>query len=97
MASIRSIAQLAGVSAMTVSRVLRGVPTVAPAIRDRVLQVADIVHYYPNRLAQGLITGSNATIACILPYIRSAFFTQIMQGVLEAAMRSSYHVLTYQT
>ena len=60
MVSIRKLAQLAGVSHMTVWSALHDKPGVSPEVRARILALAEEYHYHPNRLVEGLIYRENA-------------------------------------
>ncbi|MCA9983574.1 MAG: substrate-binding domain-containing protein [Anaerolineales bacterium] len=64
--TIREIAQQAGVSTQTVSRVINQRPDVAQDTRQRVQAVIDATGYFPNRLAQGLTRGRTRTIGVII-------------------------------
>lgn len=54
--TVKEIAALAGVSAMTVSRVLRGAPRNSPATRQRVLKIAREIGYRPNPMVSALMS-----------------------------------------
>lgn len=56
MANINDVAQAAGVSLATVSRVISGQASVRPETRDRVLQAIRELNYQPNALARQLRT-----------------------------------------
>jgi LacI family transcriptional regulator len=91
--TIQDVAARAGVSAMTVSRVINHQPRVAAATRARVLQAIDELGYVPNALARGLLQGRTRTIALIVSDISNPFFTQIARGVEDVAHRSGYAVI----
>ncbi|WP_139118318.1 LacI family DNA-binding transcriptional regulator, partial [Escherichia coli] len=52
MASLKDVARLAGVSMMTVSRVMHNAESVRPATRDRVLQAIQTLNYVPDLSAR---------------------------------------------
>src|SRR5213082_221159 len=54
MIRLKDIAQRAGVSIMTVSKVLRDAPDISPNTKARVRQLAEQMGYMPDSLAQGL-------------------------------------------
>lgn len=54
-ATIVDVAREAKVSIKTVSRVLNDEPTVRPTTRERVTAAAELLHYHPNIIAQGLV------------------------------------------
>lgn len=60
------IAHLAGVSQPTVSRALRGSPTVSPATRQRIEAIAKQLNYTVDRAASGLRSGHTRTLALLL-------------------------------
>ena len=92
-ATIRDVARLAGVSAMTVSRVLNASPHVADATRRRVEAAVAELGYVPNGLARGLTRRRSKTVAVVVPDIANPFFTLIVRGAEEVAWRAGYHVL----
>ena len=60
------IAHLAGVSQPTVSRALRGSPTVSPATRQRIEAIAKRLNYAVDRAASNLRSGRTRTLAALL-------------------------------
>lgn len=91
-ATIQDVAARAGVSAMTVSRVINGHIWVAEATRKRVEQVIDELGYVPNGLARGLLNGQTRTIALLVSDISNPFFTSIARGVEDLAQSKGYTV-----
>jgi LacI family transcriptional regulator len=91
--TIQDVAARAGVSAMTVSRVLNSSARVAPQTRQRVEQAIHELGYVPNALASGLLNGRTQTIALIVTDISNPFFTIIMRGVEDLAQRNGYTVI----
>lgn len=71
MISIREVAQLAGVSASTVSRVMNGTAKVDPEKKERVLRVIEETGFVPNEVARTLFRKSAKTIGVIVPSIRN--------------------------
>src|SRR5579871_2483259 len=92
-ATIRDVARLAGVSAMTVSRVLNASPRVADETRRRVEAAVAELGYVPNGLARGLTRRRSKTLAVVVPDIANPFFTLVVRGAEEVAWRAGYHVL----
>ncbi len=66
MASLRDIAQLAGVSVRTVSRALSGHPYVSPDVRQRVLSAAEQMGYAPDLRARSLRTGRGYEVGVLI-------------------------------
>ncbi len=96
----RQIAEEAGVSRTTVSLVLNEVPDahISPDTRQRVLEVARRLNYYPDETARRLVSGTTRTIALVWhrgpdPTYRDAFLPGLLQGVTMAARHYGYHVI----
>ncbi|MGH8945427.1 MAG: LacI family DNA-binding transcriptional regulator [Acidimicrobiia bacterium] len=97
MVTIREVASEAGVSVATVSRALRGLPSVAPATRDRVLEVADRLRYVPDPYAARLASTRAHTIIVAVPLPGQWYYAQVVAGVeavaSEAGMDLQLHVV----
>ncbi len=85
MPTLVDVARRAGVSPMTVSRVVHGSPLVSAAMRARVEQAIVETGYMPNTLARSLRSKRTDTIALLLPDMTNPFFTALAQGVETAA------------
>ncbi len=90
MATIKDVAQKAGVSIGTVSNVLNHVPTVNEAIRQRVVRAAKDLHYRPNQAAKSLVSGRTQTLAFIIPDICNPFFPEMIRGATGRADALGY-------
>ncbi len=66
-ATINDVARRAGVSITTVSRILNNKPDVAPATRQRVLEVIQALNYIPHAQAQNLAAGRSRSVALLYP------------------------------
>jgi LacI family transcriptional regulator len=91
-ATIKDVADAAGVSIATVSRVLNdrgGAITTAQAVRA----AADRLGYAPNALARMLITQKSMTIGLLQPTVSDSFAGQVLDGVEDAAYELGYSVI----
>jgi LacI family transcriptional regulator len=95
--TIRDVASRAGVSPMTVSRVINDSPRVSPETRRRVEAAIAELHYVPNRLARSLIRRKTGALGLIVPDVANPFFTLIVRGVEDVAWRAGYHVILCNT
>jgi LacI family transcriptional regulator len=95
--TMRQVAEQAGVSAMTVSRVINDSPRVSDEARTRVEAAISDLGYVPNRLASGLIRRKTGAIGLIVPDVGNPFFTLVVRGVEEVAWRAGYHVILCNT
>jgi LacI family transcriptional regulator len=95
--TMREVAGKAGVSAMTVSRVINESRGVSDDARRRVESAIAELGYVPNRLASGLIRRKTGAIGLIVPDVANPFFTLVVRGAEEVAWRAGYHVILCNT
>jgi LacI family transcriptional regulator len=95
--TIHDVASHAGVSAMTVSRVINESPRVSADTRRRVQASITQLGYVPNRLARGLIQRKTGALGVIVPDVANPFFTLVVRGVEQVAWRAGYHVILCDT
>jgi LacI family transcriptional regulator len=93
MATIYDVAQQAGVSAATVSRVLNGHPSVDPQLAERVRAAVEELDYRPNALARNLRRSRTSLWAVIISDVGNPFFTSLVRGVEDVAQSSGYSVV----
>lgn len=80
-ATLRDVARLSGVSEISVSRVMRGAPSVSARLRDRVMEAANALGYTPNRLAGALKSQSSNLVAVVVPSIGNGVFPEVLDGI----------------
>jgi LacI family transcriptional regulator len=95
--TIKDVARRAGVSAMTVSRVINSSPSVSTDTRARVERAIAELGYIPSRLARGLSAQRTGTLALIVPDVANPFFTLIVRGSEDVARRAGYRLLLCDT
>ena len=95
--TIRQIADLAGVSIATVSRVLNGRDDVAPETREAVARVIRENGYTANRSARGLSAGRTGLVGVLVPLIYPAYFSSILAGAAEALSELDLRVVLSPT
>ena len=91
--TISDVAREAGVSLMTVSRVINDKGEISPATRSHVLDVIERLGYRPSRIAQGLATQRTGTLGLIVPDIANPFFSDIARGAEDRARAAGHHIL----
>src|ERR671931_279793 len=95
--TIHDVASHAGVSAMTVSRVINESPRVSTETRKRVEASIAKLGHVPNRLARGLIQRKTGAFGVIVPDVANPFFTLVVRGVEQVAWRADHHVILCDT
>lgn len=94
--TMRDIAEAAGVSQSTVSRVLNDVPTrvpIAAETRERVTLAARRLGYRPNPLARGLRGASTMLLGAVVRDITDPFFAGAVEALSVAAMNHGYNLV----
>lgn len=91
--TIRHVAEEAGVSVATVSRVLNEKGPVRETTRNRIREVAERLRYAPHGAARSLITNKTAAIGVLLPDIYGEFFSELIRGIDLASRQRGYHLL----
>lgn len=95
--TIREVSRLAGVSNMTVSRVIRDPDIVQPATRERVNKAIADLGYVPDRAAGSLASRRTGFIALVLPTLTNANFAAVAHGLTEALRPADYDLLIAYT
>lgn len=85
MTTMRDVAQRAGVSTKTVSRVVNGDRYVSQNVRARVEQAVADLRYVPNMLARTFRSGRDAAIGVAVPEISDPFFAAVTHAIEETA------------
>ncbi|HUF30361.1 MAG TPA: LacI family DNA-binding transcriptional regulator [Gemmatimonadaceae bacterium] len=91
--TIKEVAEAAGVSPATVSRVFNDTVPVDEDTRARVLAAAERLRYVPNAAARSLITSRTTTVGVLIPALSGAFLSEVMLGLDNAARRRGFHLL----
>ena len=90
MNTIEDVAARAGVSRMTVSRVINNSGYVSAATRTRVEEVIKAMNFKPNMLAKALATQQQKTLAYVMVNISDPFHNLVKQGFESVAYHSGY-------
>jgi LacI family transcriptional regulator len=96
-ATIKDIAQLAGVSYTTVSRALNDKRGVNQETRRKILEVAQRLNYRPNAIARGLVKKQTHSIGLVIPDITNPFFPEVARGIEDGASEAGYSIFLCNT
>jgi len=95
--TISDVAREAGVSMMTVSRVINDKGEISPSTRQHVLTVIERLGYRPSSIARGLATQRTGTLGLVVPDIANPFFSEVARGAEDRASAASYNVFVCNT
>lgn len=91
--TISDVAEHAGVSPATVSRVLNGAPTVSPELAERVRAVIAELQYRPNGPARALRQQHTRVWAAIVADVENPFFTAVVRAIEDVAVEVDHRVV----
>lgn len=95
--TIKEVAQAAGVSIATVSRILNGQGGVSPVLVEQVETAVKELNYQPNSVARALKIRESKSIGLLIPDIENPFFPALVRGVEDAAQSSGYALILCNT
>jgi LacI family transcriptional regulator len=95
--NVYEVAERAGVSIATVSRVLRGSAPVAAETRRRVLEAADELRWRPSRLARAFTRQTHDAVGIVFPDISGPYYSQVIRGFEAQAVERTWAVLILGT
>ncbi len=97
--TMHDVARVAGVSQMTVSRVMRGTGYISKDVRNEVITAAREIGYVHNRLAGGNATYDNPIVGVVVPTMQNRVFTEVLSGISatldESGLRPVFGVSEY--
>jgi LacI family transcriptional regulator len=96
-ATIQDVADLAGVSIATVSRVVNGKSPVVPETAQRVMDAIRELNYVPRAAARILASKRTDTLGLIVPEISGEFFAPMLRGIEAAAGEAGFDLLIHTT
>jgi len=96
-ATIKDVAELAGVSKATVSHVVNNTRFVEDGTRQRVLQIIDQLGYQPSLIARSLTTNQTKTIGVIVSDVSNIFFGDVLHGIEDITRPAGYSIVVCNT
>jgi LacI family transcriptional regulator len=95
--TMRDVAQRAGVSPATVSRVLNNTHYISDETKKRVLDVVNELSYYKNVHARRLATGKSDLFGLVISDIANPYFPEVIRGFQSAAWDRGFDALLLNT
>jgi LacI family gluconate utilization system Gnt-I transcriptional repressor len=91
------VAVAAGVSAITVSRVINQPDKVSESLRHQVQKAIDMLGYIPNQYASSLASSKSNVIGVSIPSLSNVVFTDVLRGIYDVMGATGYKVLLVDT
>lgn len=95
--TMADVAREAGVSLMTVSRVINDKGEVSTLTRQHVQEVIERLGYRPSNIARGLVTQRTGTLGLVVPDSANPFFSEVARGAENVAYAHGYNVFLCNT
>lgn len=95
--TLNDVAAYAGVSAVTVSRVLRRPEMVSADLRGRVEEAVQALAYVPNQLASALASARTGTIGILVPSLTNGVFADYLRGIHDVFMPAGLQAMVLNT
>lgn len=95
--TIKDVADRAGVSIATVSRVINGATVVSEKSRQRVLAAIQELDFKPSQIARNLVMQTSNTIGVIVPALSNQFTGGILNGIEEKSSSCGYDIMVCGT
>lgn len=93
MATIKDVAEHAGVSITTVSRILNNRGPISEKTREKVQKVMKELNYQPNEMARALQKSRSYIIGLIIPLVDYGFFSRIVDSIVESCHEQGYKLM----
>ena len=93
MATMKQVAERAGVSISTVSHVINNTRVVSDDVRQRVLGIIDEMRYIPSAVARSLKNDKTHTIGVLVPNSSNPYFAELIRWIEDAAFELGYNII----
>lgn len=93
--TIYDIAEKAGVSIATVSRVFNDSSSVSEKTQDKVMRIANDLGYHPQAHAQGLASKKTNMLMALVPVMSNYFFIEILSGIQDKLANLDFDLTIY--
>jgi LacI family transcriptional regulator len=93
MATMKQVAERAGVSTTTVSHVINNTRVVSQEARERVLSVIQEMRYIPSAVARSLKNDRTHTLGMMIPNNSNPYFAELIQGIEDECFKLGYNII----
>jgi len=93
MATIKDVAKKAGVSISTASYALNNRPSVHPETKQRILDAAKALNYYPNGIARNLKTKKTGNVGVFVYGFSGPIFSNVLEGIRQTLQDNGFNII----
>lgn len=93
--TLRQIAELAGISANSVSKALKDSPSISKEMKEKVREIANQLGYFPNSHAQSLRSGSSHVIAVVYDNITNPYYQIMSEEIYHVLSSRGYEMMIF--
>lgn len=97
MATIKQVAELAGVGTSTVSRYLNASGYISDEAKEKIKNACEQLNYMPNELARAMKSSHSKTIGVMIPTICNPFFTELVHIIEQNLLKQGYKTVLCNT
>lgn len=91
--TLKELASILGVSISTISKALNDSYEISEKTKRRIVEIAKLYNYRPNKIALGLKSGRTNTIAVIIPSVQNSFFARALSGIESVISKTQYSTI----
>ena len=95
--TLKQLSSILGVSISTISKALNDSHEISDATKKRIVELAKLHNYQPNKIAVGLKSGKTNTIAVVIPSIQNSFFARALYGIESMISDTNFNIIVCLT
>ena len=95
--TLKQLSSILGVSISTISKALNDSHEISDATKKRIVEMAKLHNYQPNKIAVGLKSGKTNTIAVVIPSVQNSFFARALYGIESLISETNFNIIVCLT
>jgi LacI family transcriptional regulator len=95
--TLKQLSSILGVSISTISKALNDSHEISDVTKKRIVKMAKLHNYQPNKIAVGLKSGKTNTIAVVIPSVQNSFFARALYGIESLISETNFNIIVCLT
>ena len=95
--TLKQLSSILGVSISTISKALNDSHEISDPTKTRIVELAKLHNYQPNKIAVGLKSGKTNTIAVVIPSVQNSFFARALYGIESLISDTKFNIIVCLT